>query len=112
MVKLFHTTYISVDLTHHEIFRAKVGQDGIYALIRVQAGRCSFRVNQLIMIVFFYVIMLIMIDRELPHLVVSHLHHEEHVYRQVSPLGQKSLLYLVLTPLYCILAMINEHTEP
>ena len=24
-----HTTYISVDLVHHEIFRAKVGKGGI-----------------------------------------------------------------------------------
>ena len=29
MVKLFYTTYISVDLAYHEIFRAKVGQGGI-----------------------------------------------------------------------------------
>ena len=29
MVLLFFTTYISVDLSHHEIFRAKVGQGGI-----------------------------------------------------------------------------------
>ena len=29
MVKLFHTTYTSVDLAHHEIFRAKVGKGGI-----------------------------------------------------------------------------------
>ena len=28
MVYLFYTTYISVDLTHHEIFRAKVGKSG------------------------------------------------------------------------------------
>ena len=26
---IFHTTYISVDLAHHEIFRAKVGKGGI-----------------------------------------------------------------------------------
>ena len=30
MVKLFYTTYITVDLAHHEIFRAKVGKGGIY----------------------------------------------------------------------------------
>ena len=29
MVYLFYTTYISVDLTHHEIFCAKVGKGGI-----------------------------------------------------------------------------------
>ena len=29
MVQLFYTTYISVDLAHHEIFCAKVGQGGI-----------------------------------------------------------------------------------
>ena len=29
MVKIFFTTYISVDLAHNEIFRAKVGQGSI-----------------------------------------------------------------------------------
>ena len=29
MVLLFYTTYISEDLAHHEIFRAKVGKGGI-----------------------------------------------------------------------------------
>ena len=29
MVLLFYTTYISVDLAHHEIFRVKVGMGGI-----------------------------------------------------------------------------------
>ena len=29
MVYLFYTTYISVDLAHHEIIRAKVGKGGI-----------------------------------------------------------------------------------
>ena len=29
MVYLFYTTYISVDLAHHEIFLAKVGKGGI-----------------------------------------------------------------------------------
>ena len=28
-ILLFYTTYISVDLAHHEIFRAKVGKGGI-----------------------------------------------------------------------------------
>ena len=29
MVLLFYTTYISVDLAHHELFRAEVGKGGI-----------------------------------------------------------------------------------
>ena len=29
MVWLFYTTYISVDLAHHKIFRGKVGKGGI-----------------------------------------------------------------------------------
>ena len=29
MVLLFYITYISVNLAHHEIFRAKVGKGGI-----------------------------------------------------------------------------------
>ena len=29
MVYLFYTTYISVDLAHHELFHAKVGKRGI-----------------------------------------------------------------------------------
>ena len=29
MLKLFYSTYISVDHAHHEIFRAKVGKGGI-----------------------------------------------------------------------------------
>ena len=29
MVILFYTTYISVDLAHHEIVHAKVGEGGI-----------------------------------------------------------------------------------
>ena len=29
MVYLFHTTYISVDLAHHEIFHAEVGKGSI-----------------------------------------------------------------------------------
>ena len=32
MVLLFYTTYISVDLAHHEIFCAKVGKGGIMSL--------------------------------------------------------------------------------
>ena len=32
MVLLFYTTYISVDLAHHEIFRAEVGKGGIITL--------------------------------------------------------------------------------
>ena len=34
MVSLFYTTYISVDLAHHEIFRAKVGKGGIRSIVR------------------------------------------------------------------------------
>ena len=33
MVLLFYTTYISVDLTEHVLFRAKVGKGGINTLI-------------------------------------------------------------------------------
>ena len=33
MVQLFYTTYISVDLAYHEIFRAHVGKGGIYYLL-------------------------------------------------------------------------------
>ena len=29
MVLLFYTTYISVDIAHHELFHAKVGKGGI-----------------------------------------------------------------------------------
>ena len=31
MVLLFNTTYFSVDLAHHQIFRAKFGKGGIIA---------------------------------------------------------------------------------
>ena len=34
MVLLFYTTYISVDLAHHKIFCAKVGQGGINDIIK------------------------------------------------------------------------------
>ena len=33
MVLIFYTTYISVDLVHHEIFLAKVGKGGTMVLI-------------------------------------------------------------------------------
>ena len=33
MVLLFYTTYISVDLAHHEIFHAQVGKGGINDLL-------------------------------------------------------------------------------
>ena len=36
MISLFYTTDISVDLVHHEIFRAKVDKGGIN--IHVQRG--------------------------------------------------------------------------
>ena len=39
MVKLFYTTYISVELAHHEIVRAKVGKGGINNMTRVFGAR-------------------------------------------------------------------------
>ena len=33
MVYLFYTTYISIDLAHHEIFHAKAGKAGIKGLL-------------------------------------------------------------------------------
>ena len=33
IVELFYTTYISVDLAHHEIVCAKVGKEGIISLV-------------------------------------------------------------------------------
>ena len=41
MVLLFYTTYISVDLAHHEIFRAEVGKGGIKKSILVLPFKCS-----------------------------------------------------------------------
>ena len=41
MVLLFYTTYISVDLAHREIFRAKVGKGGIKSCNLPLS--CSFR---------------------------------------------------------------------
>ena len=35
MELLFYTTYISVDLAHHEIVHAKVGKDGITSVPRL-----------------------------------------------------------------------------
>ena len=35
MVYLYYTAYISVDLAHHEIFRAEVGQGGISIIIKL-----------------------------------------------------------------------------
>ena len=46
MVQLFYTTYISVYLAHHEIFRAKVGKGGRSRLLRCFAniiGLISYR---------------------------------------------------------------------
>ena len=42
MVLLFYTTYISVDLAHREIFRAKVGKGGIkwFNIIAFLPQRC------------------------------------------------------------------------
>ena len=53
MVLLFYTTYISLDLAQHEIFRAKVGKRGIksgtsyYSILYVyehqrRCGDCGF----------------------------------------------------------------------
>ena len=34
MVLLFYTTYISVDLAHHEIFHAKAGKGSIMSVLQ------------------------------------------------------------------------------
>ena len=44
MVLLFYTTNISVDLAHHEIFRAKVGKGGIKSEI-LSTGQLTFHVS-------------------------------------------------------------------
>ena len=36
MISLFYSTFISVDLVHHEIFRAKVGKGGIMCDIKIK----------------------------------------------------------------------------
>ena len=41
MVKLFYTTYISVDLAHHEIFRAKAGKGSIISFILALFHSCT-----------------------------------------------------------------------
>ena len=48
MVELFHTTYISVDLAHHEIFHAKVGKGCIITYIRYRfyGELCSYCKNK------------------------------------------------------------------
>ena len=33
MVKLLYTTYISLEIQHHEIFRARVGKGGLISRI-------------------------------------------------------------------------------
>ena len=43
MVLLFSTTYISVDLAHHKIFRAKVGKSGIMTLIQISETQVKDR---------------------------------------------------------------------
>ena len=43
MVKLFYTTYISVDLVHHKIFCAKVGKGGIKTAILQTRDKTLFR---------------------------------------------------------------------
>ena len=45
MVKLFYTTYISVDLAHHEIFHAKVGKGGISMSIHYAMNRLLRNAN-------------------------------------------------------------------
>ena len=45
MVKLFYTTYISVDLAHHEIFRAKVGKGGINIRNALNSSHISLQVQ-------------------------------------------------------------------
>ena len=42
MVYLFYTTYISVDLAHHEIFRVKVGKGGIKRINHKQEARVKY----------------------------------------------------------------------
>ena len=42
MVRLFYTTYISVDLAHHEIFRAKVSKVGIIFVADTRARPQTF----------------------------------------------------------------------
>ena len=37
-VSVFYTTYISIDLAHHEIFCAKVGKGGIMCCILLSTG--------------------------------------------------------------------------
>ena len=42
IVLIFYTTYISLDLAHHEIFRAKVGKCGINKISKEQSGQNLF----------------------------------------------------------------------
>ena len=46
MVLLFYTTYISVDLAHHEIFRAKFDKGGIKQVNRQIGVRGFTNVKQ------------------------------------------------------------------
>ena len=43
MVSLFYTTYISVDLAHHKIFRAKVGKGDIKSVIHALIFRLRIK---------------------------------------------------------------------
>ena len=43
MVLLFYTTYISVDLAHHEIFCAKVGEGGIISSVTIFSLNKSYK---------------------------------------------------------------------
>ena len=50
MVKLFYTTFISVDLAHQVIFHAKVGKGGIMCDITVKSiasSSLSYQTNSL-----------------------------------------------------------------
>ena len=47
MVKLFYTTYNSVDLAHHEIYRAKGGKGGINSADAENASLCGLFCHRL-----------------------------------------------------------------
>ena len=63
LVLLFYTTYISIDLAHHEIIRAKVGKGGINIasifylqgiLISVTMNSCTSNTEALIWVSMYY----------------------------------------------------------
>ena len=47
MVLLFYTAYFSVDLAHHDMFRAKVGKGGINVHISMEAKCKHFERREL-----------------------------------------------------------------